>query len=201
MLSTAFDLGQKLREKEYRDAYVAAQLSVTIPLQIRALRNQRGWTQAHLAKAAGMKQSQISRVETAGQGLPSVNTLLRIASAFDVGLLTWFVPYSELVVREQTFSPEGFVVAGFKEDWLHREPKIERLNDEPCRQMFSDTALFVTSSWRDKSQAASTAPCAVPSRASTSPKGPETRVAGQQGRRRRQRRPIRYRPAPVQRQG
>ena len=108
---------QKLQDKEYRDAYTEAQLSIEIPFQIRALRKARGWTQAELAKHCGMKQSQISYIEQAGRVSPSaLRTLYRLSSAFDIGLLVQFVPFSELVLREATFDPKTFNVPSFGDD-------------------------------------------------------------------------------------
>ena len=43
-----------------------------------------------------MKQSAISRLESPDYGNLNIKTLRRIASAFDVGLIVRFVPFSEL---------------------------------------------------------------------------------------------------------
>lgn len=58
------------------DAY-----AVVLGRVVAALREQRGWTQAHLAEAIGVKQSSVSRIES-GQALPDSFTFRRIAAAF-----------------------------------------------------------------------------------------------------------------------
>ena len=111
-------LWRKLRNKEYRDGYTEAQLSIEVPFQIRALRKARGWTQAQLAERCGMPQARISHIEQPGRDPLSLRTLYRLASAFDVGLLAQFVPFSELVHREAAFDPETFRVSSFEDDRL-----------------------------------------------------------------------------------
>ena len=44
-----------------------------------------------------MTQPRISELETPGERKLTIETLLRLASAFDVALQVRFVPYSELV--------------------------------------------------------------------------------------------------------
>lgn len=50
---------------------------------IRALRQEAGLSQAELADRVGVSQTWISRLEL-GQGNPTLNTLNRLAEAFDV---------------------------------------------------------------------------------------------------------------------
>ena len=109
---------EKLQTKEYRDAYVEAQLSIEIPFQIRALRKQREWTQAQLAELCDIPQARISHIEQPGRDPLSLRTLYRLASAFDVGLLIQFVPFRELMHREALFNPETFSVSSFEDDQL-----------------------------------------------------------------------------------
>jgi transcriptional regulator with XRE-family HTH domain len=52
---------------------------------IRTLRKQRGWTQAELAKKLKIKQYNVSDYEI-GRIEPNVNTLIKLANAFDVSL-------------------------------------------------------------------------------------------------------------------
>jgi len=90
-------IAKLLRNKEYRDAYVEEKITTSLPFQIRALREQRDWSQAELGNHANMRQNAISRLEDAETGTPSLNTLLRLAHAFDLALLVKFVPFSRLV--------------------------------------------------------------------------------------------------------
>ena len=53
--------------------------------RIRPLREKRGWTQQHLADAAGLSRKIITRLEK-GELIPSKETLMAVAAAFDVSL-------------------------------------------------------------------------------------------------------------------
>lgn len=64
--------------------------------QARNLRKSRGWTQRETAERAGLTVTTISRLER-GCFSTTLRTLIRVASAFDVALLCWFLPWSELV--------------------------------------------------------------------------------------------------------
>ena len=119
-MSSISKLWRKLRNKAYRDGYTEAQLSIEVPFQIRALRKARGWTQAQLAERCGIPQARISHIEQPGRDPLSLRTLYRLSSAFDVGLLVQFVPFSELVRREAAFDPKTFQVSSFEDDRLER---------------------------------------------------------------------------------
>jgi transcriptional regulator with XRE-family HTH domain len=109
-------LTTELGDKAYRDAYVASQISMGLPFQIRALRRSRNWTQAQLAEAAGMSQPRIAEIERAGRRRFNLDTLLRIASAFDIGLEVGFAPFSAVVDRAEHFDPDAFEVASFEDE-------------------------------------------------------------------------------------
>ncbi|MBS1842735.1 MAG: helix-turn-helix transcriptional regulator [Acidobacteria bacterium] len=108
---------EKLKKgKPYREAFVTSQISVGIPFQIRALREQRGLGQKQLAEAAGMLQPRISAMEKPGNGSLNLETLKRLAGAFDVGLIVKFVPFTELTQWADDFSPDTFFVASFEDE-------------------------------------------------------------------------------------
>jgi transcriptional regulator with XRE-family HTH domain len=113
---TKSSLAGQLSDKSYRDAFVGAQVRVALPMQCRALRESRGWTQPQLAEAAGMSQPRISEIERPGERKLNLDTLLRLASAFDVALQVRFVPFSELIDDDDSLDAEDFYVASFDED-------------------------------------------------------------------------------------
>jgi transcriptional regulator with XRE-family HTH domain len=116
-VSTKSSLIRKIKKsKEYRDEFVDAEISVGLPFQIRALREQHGWSQKELAEATAMLQPRICAMEQAGYGNFTLNTLKKLASAFDVGLLVRFVSFGELVNLADVFSPDTFRVPSSKED-------------------------------------------------------------------------------------
>jgi transcriptional regulator with XRE-family HTH domain len=71
------------------DAYDAAKLAFDLGRAVRELREQRGWSQAQLAQAAGMTQSAVARFE-AGGTVPTLPVLERLARALDVELSVRF---------------------------------------------------------------------------------------------------------------
>ncbi len=86
-----------LARKGYRDAYVNQHIKRGLATQIRSMREDRGWTQAELGRRLGRKQPNIARLEDEDYGKYNLQTLQRIASAFDVALVVRFVSFAELV--------------------------------------------------------------------------------------------------------
>jgi transcriptional regulator with XRE-family HTH domain len=85
-------------------------------MQLRALRTSRDWTQPRLAKESGMAQPRISELETPGERKPNIDTLLRIASAFDVALQVRFVPFSEIIDWSEGLDLDAFAVEPFERE-------------------------------------------------------------------------------------
>lgn len=116
-MSTKSSLIRKLKKsKEYRDAFVASQISTGIPFQIRALREQHSLSQKDLAEATAMLQPRICAMEQAGYGNFTLNTLKKLAAAFDVGLVVRFAAYGELVQWADNFTPDTFRIPRAQED-------------------------------------------------------------------------------------
>jgi transcriptional regulator with XRE-family HTH domain len=120
---------EDLKNKEYRDAFVAEHIDTGIPFQIRALREQKGreWTQEGLGIRTGMAQETISRLEDPNYGKLTLKTLKRLASAFDVGLMVRFVPFSELVGWELNLTGGSLEVLSFDKD-SYSQGKNEELD-------------------------------------------------------------------------
>lgn len=89
-------LWSKLRNKEYREEFVAAQVKRGIPFQISAMLKARDMSQDDLAREAGLTQGVISRAADMSYGNLTVNTIIRIAAGFDVAFVGAFVPFDEL---------------------------------------------------------------------------------------------------------
>ncbi len=109
------ELYKKLKSKEYRDGFVAAYIQDTVPFQIRALREQRGWYQRDLARALDVSQPAVAQYESPERAL-NLTTLQRVASAFDVALIVRFVPFSELARWAMGLSASSLGVEGFDHD-------------------------------------------------------------------------------------
>lgn len=91
--------------KEYRDAYVLEHIKNGVAFQIRALREERDWTQEKLGEMAQKPRNVISRLEDPNYGKATLATLQELASAFDCGLLIKFVPFSRLVREYDDVAP------------------------------------------------------------------------------------------------
>lgn len=88
---------------EERDAYVQAEVATALAHQIRAIRLQRGWSQAQLAQRMGTKQHVVSRLEDPGYGRCSLQTLFLLSRAFDTGLQVRFVSFVHML--KDSFKP------------------------------------------------------------------------------------------------
>lgn len=121
---------KKLNLRGYRDAYVEESVKTTLAFQIRALREQRGWSQADLGKRMAMKQNAVSRLEDPDYGNLSVNTLLRAANAFDCALVVKLVSFSRLLAEFENVSPEALGAESFDDDIdaLEGWANVETLN-------------------------------------------------------------------------
>jgi transcriptional regulator with XRE-family HTH domain len=113
-------LVDQLSAKDFRDAYAADQVRTYIAFQIRALREQssRNWSQAELAKRCGTTQSAISRAEDPDYGKLTLQTLLEIASAYDLPLLIQFVEWEDWLRRMADVSPPALQKRGFNRERL-----------------------------------------------------------------------------------
>ena len=91
-------------------------LAQTLGSRLKALREARGWTQAHLAELAGMTASEISRVEC-GAREPRFTTLEQLAQSLGVPPEQLFVDGSERPVQPARSRQGGY------EHLLHSLPR------------------------------------------------------------------------------
>jgi transcriptional regulator with XRE-family HTH domain len=120
---------EKLQDHAYRTAFVASQINIGIPFQIKALMKTRGWTQEQLAERTGMLQPRISAVLKPGKVRPNIETLRRFAEAFDCGLLVRFAPFSELANWSDSFDPERFDVPAFEDEASLKESEMATIEE------------------------------------------------------------------------
>lgn len=101
-------------DRGVRHLYVDSTIRQLLALKIKAMREARGLDQETLgALAGGMKKSSISRLENPNYSNMTLETLKRLARAFDVALLVDFVPFTEFVNRisdrtEADFAPASY---------------------------------------------------------------------------------------------
>jgi transcriptional regulator with XRE-family HTH domain len=128
MNSPREQLIRKFRDKPYRDAFTAEHIYSRIPLKIRALREGRGLSQKNLGERIGMAQTWVSKLEDPNYGKLTLSTLLRLASAFDVGLEIDFVPFSKVLDDALSLTPESWEVPSFGEDAGIENSRAELVN-------------------------------------------------------------------------
>ncbi len=114
-----------LRDKTYRDAFVASLITIGLPSQIREMRLRRELSQEELGARVGMRQALISRFERKGYEAFTLKTLRKLASAFDVALKVRFVPFCEAVDDAAYPGRTPLDVASFEEDLRLIEPDGE----------------------------------------------------------------------------
>jgi transcriptional regulator with XRE-family HTH domain len=102
--------------KAYREALVASQLKRGLPFQARAMRKERGWSQALIAEKSGLTQGAVSRAEDPDYGNLTLNTVLRIAAGHDVAVICKLVSFSEFAKWYVKFSEASAVVPTFEEE-------------------------------------------------------------------------------------
>ncbi len=117
---------EKLTDKAYRDAFVSDEIDVGLPIQLRSMREKRGWKQSYVAEQTGTKQPRITLMEKAGYGNFSLNTLKKMASLFDVGLVVSFVPWSEMIDFTEAISNKRLAIPRFVDDYVALERRYSR---------------------------------------------------------------------------
>lgn len=106
----------KWRSMEYRHAYMEAAIEQGIAWQIKFNRERRSLSQSALADMIGSHQSAISRIEDPSYGRHSLDTLVKIANAFDCALQVRLIPYSKLAQDSGDLSPASLYAAPYSEE-------------------------------------------------------------------------------------
>lgn len=84
-------------------------INESIGLKIKIFREKMGWTQAYLAEKAGVAQSSISSAENSQNDTHIyVDTLLRIARAFDIPITYFFQSYNDPDLSEDNYEDNEF---------------------------------------------------------------------------------------------
>ncbi|MGB7910641.1 MAG: helix-turn-helix transcriptional regulator [Desulfobaccales bacterium] len=122
-----YKVKEAFKSKEYRHAYVDEFLNVSIATQIKVLREQRGreWSQKDLADKVGMKQPRISVMENVNYSSWSINTLRKLAKAFDLTLRVSFESFGERIKEIDQFNREALERASFEEDPYFKPEPID----------------------------------------------------------------------------
>jgi hypothetical protein len=86
--------------------------------------------QRDLARESGLHQSRISVFETPGAANITLETLAKIAAGLRLGVIVKFVPFSEMLRWENSFSPDSFnVVPRLDQDTQFLNPEADYAAD------------------------------------------------------------------------
>ena len=94
----SLNLQKRLKDRRFRERFIATAARDQIASQIRQLRLKRGFrNQTEFAKAARMQQSAVSRIEQADYNGWTFQTLLKVAFALNARLRVTFEPIETAV--------------------------------------------------------------------------------------------------------
>lgn len=118
------------KSKTDRHRFLANHLSANIAAQIFSLRTaeERNWTQAQLAKEAGIGQPRIPVYESPDYGAFSLTTLKKLAYAFDGALIVKFVSFDELASEIANQSSDNLAIAKFEDTLIPQQAQAVRQN-------------------------------------------------------------------------
>ena len=136
MNSDREQLIRKFRDKGYRDAFIAEHINSRIPLKIRALREGPWPEPEKVRRKIGVAQTWVSKLEDPNYGKLTLSTLLRLASAFDVGIEVDFVPFSKVLDDALGLTSESWNVSSFGEDAGIENSRAELANSGVPRSRF-----------------------------------------------------------------
>lgn len=120
-------LSQGFEDAETRRQYAAALLNARIALQIKTLRQQRGWSQTKLAKLAGKHQSQISEMESIDFSSWKISTLMQLAEAFDLALTVNFESFGNFLDEATSLGRDKLERPSFADDPAFRSDREEEV--------------------------------------------------------------------------
>lgn len=104
------------KSKKARESFVAEQMGSTVAAQIFTMRSTNRMTQQKLAEAINSVQTRIPVLEDPSYQNYSVQTLLRIAAAFDVGLVVRFVPFKQIEDWAGSSTAQDLLPPSFQEE-------------------------------------------------------------------------------------
>lgn len=120
---------EKLTDRTYRDAFISDEIDIGLPMQLRAMREARGWNQGYVAEKMETKQPRFSLMEKPGYGKYSLSTLKKLASLFNVGLIVSFVPFSEMIDFTEAFSRRRLAIPGFADEYPKMAKRYAKTSD------------------------------------------------------------------------
>jgi transcriptional regulator with XRE-family HTH domain len=122
MSELRINLSEEFHDREYRHTYANDWLNAFIATQIKVLREQRNLTQTQLGEKTKMAQPRVALLEDVNYSSWSINTLRRLAMAFDVRLSVKFETFSSLIPEVEELDRESLERDSFDADmWFHKK--------------------------------------------------------------------------------
>jgi len=131
---------EKMRDKRYRDGYVAAHTRQVLAKQMREFRG--SMPQMEFAAAIGKRQTMVSRLENPNYVGWTLSTMFEIARKLDVAVFVRFVDFATFLRLSEDMSDNALRPRGYNQvdlDALLEEPEENRQ-----AQQFEQTALSET---------------------------------------------------------
>lgn len=116
--------GSRLRAR-----YTGWRLRLSLARQARAMRKARGWSLTEVGRRAGLHWTTVWRFEN-GSFRITLNTAIKIAAAFDVGLECRFLPWSETVYRKVVGEDLDLAPRSFDEELPEIEASLDQGGNE-----------------------------------------------------------------------
>jgi transcriptional regulator with XRE-family HTH domain len=116
MMDVVERLTRDFNDPDYRHVYDEGFLNSSIATQIKVLREERGWTQAHLAGKAKMNQSRVSELEDVNFNSWTMRTLRKLARALDLRLKISFEEFGTLLRDFRDLNRESLSRRSFGSD-------------------------------------------------------------------------------------
>lgn len=107
-----------LSDKEMREEYVAELVKSRIAMLIRALREDRGWSQTKLGRKMGKPPNVISRLEDPDYGKMTLQTLLEVAAVFELPLFIDFPEWDDWLRQTARFDDDSFYRKSFNAEQM-----------------------------------------------------------------------------------
>jgi transcriptional regulator with XRE-family HTH domain len=133
---------EKLTDPTYREAFISEEIDTGIPMQLRAMREKRGWNQKYIAEKMDTKQPRFSLMEKPGYGNFSLNTLKKLASIFNVGLIVSFVPFSEMIDFVDGFGRKRLEIPSFCDEYIALERRYARTSHQFANDSIQENLNF-----------------------------------------------------------
>jgi transcriptional regulator with XRE-family HTH domain len=132
-------------DREYRSAYVDEHLNTFLPFQIRALREQRDWTQGQLGEYCGGKaQGWISKLEDPNYGKFSLATLKTLERAFDCMLDVRFKSYRDFSDEQDRRRPGDLRVNSYEDDAAQGDVEFDQNATQAQQSLFKSFGTTFT---------------------------------------------------------